>query len=65
MIRILTVITVLTLIDAGFGISSAQAQKPRSCSLEGCIAACNKQGGRTCNLYCQNEMSRRGCTQVR
>ena len=69
MLRTFAAVAVAALIATGFGISPSHAQKPQAkqgagCSLEGCIAACNKNAGRQCNLYCQNEMGRRGCGAV-
>ena len=66
MLRIATIVAVFSLIGpAATDIASAQTKPPpkasNNCSLEGCITACNKQGGRTCTFYCSNEMARRGC----
>jgi hypothetical protein len=60
-------IILLSLIGSAFvGVATAQAQQKAgknsgACSLQACIDSCNKQGGRTCSLYCSNEMARRGC----
>jgi hypothetical protein len=61
MLRIFAIVAVLALTGTGFGVSSAQAQKAGTCSVEKCVAACTKNGGRWCDRYCQNEISRQGC----
>jgi hypothetical protein len=65
MLRIATIIVVFSLIGpAATGVAFAQtkpAKAAKNCSVEGCITVCNRQGGRMCNLYCQNEMARKGC----
>lgn len=67
MLRFFAVVIVVALIgtgfgvSTGFGISSAQAQNAKGCSVEKCVAGCTQKGGRTCDRYCQNEMARRGC----
>jgi len=65
MLRIAAIVAVFSLIGpATTGIASAQtkpAKAAKNCSLAACETACNKQGGRMCNLYCSNEMSRKGC----
>jgi hypothetical protein len=68
MLRIAAILIIsLSLIgSASLGPAAAQAQQKASksggqCSLEACIDVCNKKGGRTCNLYCSNELARRGC----
>ena len=66
MLRISAIIAVVSLMGfAAIGISPAQAQQlpgKNSCSLEACVATCNKRGTvRNCNRYCENDMARRGC----
>jgi len=66
MLRIAAIIAVFSLIgSATIGVAFAQTKPPakaaKNCSLAACEAACNKAAGRQCNLYCSNEMARRGC----
>jgi hypothetical protein len=62
MLRIAVLFAVLVG-PASFGTAYAQANKKNGqCSLQACVDSCNKKGGRTCSLYCSNEMSRRGCS---
>jgi hypothetical protein len=61
------IILLVSLTGTAFvGVATAQTQQKASknsnaCSLAACEAACNKNGGRQCNLYCSNEMARKGC----
>jgi hypothetical protein len=61
------IIILMSLTGPAFvGLATAQAQQKANknssaCSLAACEAACSKNGGRQCNLYCSNEMARRGC----
>jgi hypothetical protein len=66
MLRISAIIAVVSLVGfAAIGISSAQAQQlpgKNSCSLDACVATCNKRGTvRSCDRYCERDMARRGC----
>jgi hypothetical protein len=65
--RIAAIIILVLLTGPAFvGVATAQTQQKASknsgaCSLAACEAACSKNGGRQCNLYCSNEMARKGC----
>jgi hypothetical protein len=61
MVRLLAAAAVLSLVGIADSISMAQAQPKSSCSVEKCMAVCTKNGGRTCDLYCRNQMARNGC----
>ena len=66
MLRLAAIVAVFSFIgSATFAVVPAQAQQKAkggaSCSLAACEQACNQKGGRMCNLYCSNELSRRGC----
>ena len=63
MLRFAAIIAVLSLIGTATTVSAQTKPPPqaKNCSLAACEAACNKNGGRQCNLYCSNEMARRGC----
>jgi hypothetical protein len=47
------------------GLPPATAQQLRgknSCSVEACVATCNKRGTvRNCDRYCERDLARRGC----
>jgi hypothetical protein len=60
--RVSIMIAMLVLIGTTAAVSAAQTQPAtKSCSVEKCIAVCTKNGGRTCDLYCRNQMQRQGC----
>jgi hypothetical protein len=65
MLRISAAIALVSL--AGFsaiGSSPAAQQLPgkNSCSVEACVATCNKRGNvRSCDRYCERDLARRGC----
>jgi len=58
MLRIAVLVTVLSMVGPiSFGTAYAQASKKNGqCSMQACVDSCNKKGGRTCSLYCSNEM---------
>jgi hypothetical protein len=66
MLRISAVIAVLSLAGlVAIGSSPVTAQQlpgKNSCSVEACVATCNKRGTvRNCDRYCERDMARRGC----
>jgi hypothetical protein len=65
-LRISAVIAVLSLAGlTAIGLPPATAQQlpgKNSCSVEACVATCNKRGTvRNCDRYCERDLARRGC----